>query len=472
MRYILLIFIVMLSGHIYCQITTPNIDFYGGGAASIGETKPFWNISNQFGKYSLDPYEGIVGTKIEAIDSSGTFLSIDYGVELYNRLQRNEGFVIHQGYLAVKSPLLMFWAGRKEEIIGSQDTLLSIGSTVWSRNARPMPKLALATPGYVDVPFTKGYVEVNGSLAHGWFEQDRYVKNVYLHQKHLHLRFGGDFFINASLGLIHFAQWGGNSPDPRFGDLPSDWDAYKRVFLAQSGDSSTVNINEVINKLGNHLGARVYRVEINTNNLDLGFYYQTIFEDGSGFAHEFYRDGLSGFSLKTKDSERYVNHFIFEFLHTTWQSGPIPTLPGVIKKKENDNYFGNYIYRSGWTYHKMILGTPLITSPILNEDGSERILNSRVQAFHLGIGGMLMKLNYYSFFTYSINKGTYMIPIDPQKNQFSWYFETTIPSIWLGIDLNIMLAADFGNMYGNNLGVNFIFSKRIFRKSEWKKQAN
>jgi hypothetical protein len=75
------------------------------------------------------------------------------------------------------------------------------------------------------------------------------------------------------------------------------------------------------------------------------------------------------------------------------------------------------------------------------------------------LGGMLGKLNYRSFFTYSINKGSYSIPIEPSKQQFSWYFETTFPSIWKGIDLNVMLAADIGQMYGNNLGVNLLFRK-------------
>ena len=82
-----------------------------------------------------------------------------------------------------------------------------------------------------------------------------------------------------------------------------------------------------------------------------------------------------------------------------------------------------------------------------------------MRAFHLGLGGMFGKITYRSFFTYSINKGTYAAPIDPQKNQFSWYLETMFPSIWKGIDMHVMLAADIGQMYGNNLGVNLLFRK-------------
>jgi hypothetical protein len=458
-KNIFILLCLFLSSLGYSQISAPNIDFYAGASAGTGDHKPYWNISNQQGLYTPDPFGGLLGAAIESVDSSDSFMSFDYGIEIYNRFQQNDGFLLQRGYAEVKTPFLVFWAGRKVEIIGNQDSALSIGSTVWSGNARPMPKLVLATPGYVDVPYTKGYVEVNGSLAHGWFERDRYVKNVFLHQKQLHLRCGGDYFINFSAGLIHFAQWGGTSPDSIYGELPSDFDAYKRVFFAQNGDSASVNINEAINKLGNHLGSWSYRIDFKAKQVTLSTYYQTLFEDHSGITKMIQMDGIWGVSMATKDPDRIVNHIVFEYLHTTYQSGPVHNLNDSIKLYGNDDYFNNYLYRNGWTYKGMTLGTPLITSPIFNENGSNRILNNRVQAFHLGLGGKLGKINYRSFFTYSINKGTYSIPIDPSKNQFSWYFETIFPSIWKGIDMNVMLAADIGQMYGNNLGVNVLFRK-------------
>ena len=137
-------------------------------------------------------------------------------------------------------------------------------------------------------------------------------------------------------------------------------------------------------------------------------------------AHEFYRDGLAGISFKTKDARKLVNHIVFESLHTMYQSGPVHILTDSIKLIENDDYFNHRIYRNGWTYHNMTLGTPLITSPAYNENGTEEILNNRVWPFHLGIGGQLRQIQYHSFFTYSINKGLHSLPIDPPKNQFSW----------------------------------------------------
>jgi hypothetical protein len=456
---ICILLLLCLSSFVYSQISAPSIVLYAGASAGTGDNKPFWNISNQQGQYTLVPFSGLAGATIESVDSSDSFFSIDYGIEIYNRLGQNDGLLIHRGYAQVKTPFIVFWAGKKEEIIGNQDSLLSIGSTVWSGNASPMPKLVLATPGYVDVPFTKGYVEINGSLAHGWFEKDRYVTNVYLHQKHLHLRFGGDYFLNASLGLIHFAQWGGNSPEARFGNLPSDCKAYKRIFFAQNGDSATVDNSEVLNSLGNHLGSRNYRLDLKAKKFNFSLYYQTLFEDNSGLLNWFHRDGIMGVSIKTTNPNRIVNHVVFEYLNTTFQSGPTHDLSDSTMLLGNDNYFNHHVYRSGWAYKGMTIGTPIITSPIFNEDESVSTLNNRVRAFHLGLQGMLGRINYRSFFTYSINKGTYSNPIDPAKNQFSWYFETVFPSIWKGIDMKVMLAADIGQMYGNNLGVNLLFRK-------------
>lgn len=459
-KLIVFLLFLYLPLHIYSQISAPDIDLYAGASAGTGDTKPFWNISNQYGLYSPDPFAALLGIGIESADSSDSYIHVNYGFDFYGRLDQNSEVLMQRGYAEVKIPFLVFWAGMKEEIIGNHDSILSLGSTVWSSNARPMPKLALATPGYVDIPFTKGYAEINGSFSHGWFDQERYVNNVYLHQKHLHLRFGGDFLINGSFGLIHFAQWAGNSPDTLYGgDLPSDLDAYRRVIFAQEGDSATVNINEAINSLGNHLGSWNYRIDLKAKQFNFSIYLQSIFEDNSGMMHPFNGDGIMGASLVLKDPNKIVNRVVFEYLNTNYQSGPVHDLSDSIKLTGNDNYFNNYIYRSGWTYKGMTLGTPLITSPIYNEDGNEGILNNRVRAFHLGLGGMLGKVNYRSFFTYSINKGTYSTPFEDDKNQFSWYFETLFPSIWQGIDMQVMLAADVGQMYGNNLGVNLLFRK-------------
>jgi len=460
MRAKIIVILFLITHYASAQIASPQIDVYGGAALGAGQDKPFWNVNHQYGKYSLDPFEAIAGVNIISSDTSETLIHFDYGLEGYQLVGSNSRSVLHQGYAAVRTPLVAIRAGMKEETIGSQDSSLTLGGTVWSHNARPMPKLVIETPGFVDVPLTKGYLEVNGSLAHGWFEQDRYVKDIFLHQKYLYLRIGGDFMFNASYGIIHFAQWGGVSPNPRFGNLPADWDAYKKVFIVQEGDSGTVDNSEVINKLGNHNGSRQYRVNYNGQALTASIYYQTIFEDGSGFSKDFYEDGIGGVSIKTKEKDKLINHFLFEYLKTTYQSGPLHDSAGIVLRG-NDNYFNHYIYNDGWSHHGMTIGSPLITSPLYNKT-SRGIKNNRVFALHLGFGGIFNSIPYQTYFTYSTNEGTFDNPFNAKHKQFSWYLEATFPTGFYDVDLNIKLAADVGEMYGNNLGLILMLRKSLF----------
>jgi len=444
---------LVLAASLSGQGGLPHLFVYGGVSGGVGETKPFWNVSKQHGKYTLQPFDAFGGIGLKTESERKTHgLRLDYGVEWTGTLGNESRGYLHEAYLEIRNSWFLVRAGKKEEVTGNQDTTLSLGSTIWSGNARPMPMLVAGTPGYIDIPFTGGYAEVNALLAHGWFESDRYVKNVFLHRKHLHLRFGGDFFINGSVGFQHVAQWGGSSPDPEYGDLPSDWDAYLRVLMARSGDPATVHENEVINSLGNHLGSRCYRLDVKMTACSLGIYFQSIFEDSSGKSRPFNRDGIWGVYYRSREKDRVVNHMVAEYLHTTWQSGPVHNIGDTVLGG-NDNYFNHSIYRDGWTYHGFVIGIPLITSPVFNEFGEGGTINNRVVAVHLGLEGVIGSMDYRTFFTYSINKGLYVKPISPVRSQFSWYFETTVPSVLPHTDLDIRMAMDIGAMYGNAAGV-------------------
>ena len=313
-----------------------------------------------------------------------------------------------------------------------------------------MPQLEIST-SWVDLPLTRGYISFKGQLSHGWFEQDRFVKNVYMHHKNLYVKLGGDLPVNVSYGLEHFAQWGGESPDPKYGELPSDFSAFKKVFFAENGDSSSVHMNEVINRLGNHLGSRNYRVDINFDSFKTSVYYQTIFEDNSGRNDKISEDGLWGLYFEMNKKEGLLDAILLEYLNTTWQSGPVHQI-GDSVLGGNDSYFLNYIYRTGWTYEQFTLGTPMITSPILNENNT--INNNRVRAFHGAIMGNAKWFRYKLLLTYSINKGRYNQSFNPDRNQFSGLVslsrEIKIP---VPFSLSLQLGMDQGKMYGNNYGI-------------------
>ena len=122
----------------------------------------------------------------------------------------------------------------------------------------------------------------------------------------------------------------------------------------------------------------------------------------------------------------------------------------------NDNYFNHTIYNSGWAYHNFIIGTPLITSPIIDHLSSGQILiNNKVVAHHLGMKGWIEEqLQYKAMFTYSMNYGRNGRSFIPVKQEYSFLseFHYQLPK-QPSLRVNLRLAADFGNMYGKNVGM-------------------
>jgi hypothetical protein len=449
--------LVTLSEAGDCQsLKVPEYSIEAGGIGSIGRQTPFWLVCNQSGKNSNRLTSGFVSAKIHSGIDTGKAISFGYGLELLDRQDGNNNFRIQQANVKLKYRFIYLRIGSEEDPYGNQDSTLSSGSMLWSENTRPMPKIVISTNGYTDVPFTKGYVQFSGLLAHGWFGDDGYVKDVYLHHKYVYIKAGGNLPVNISMGLQHYAMWGGVSTDTAIGKLPADLNAYTKVFFAKHSHDNNPDIplNEALNKLGNHLGSWNYGIDIKLDNYLLGLYYQTIFEDYSGYSKFFMRDGLWGFSVKTKNARKLIHAFTYEYIHTSYQSGP-PAAISTQFTRGNDNYFNNSIYRSGWTYNNYTIGTPLISSPAIIKGESIYLTNNRVIAHQIGIQGELNEfLNYRMLITTSNNYGTYSMPFPKTEPVQSVFLELN-KSVqrFHGVEIAAQIAADHGRLYGNNAGI-------------------
>ncbi|MFP4557038.1 MAG: capsule assembly Wzi family protein [Bacteroidales bacterium] len=456
---VLLFFSLSQHLNVNAQIALPEIEADITTHTTFGERAPFWMVSNQHGKYSLQKHGALTSIKLYSESDTGKIYNYKYGVELANHFDGNNRLWFHQAYFhfGIFNKVEMR-LGAWEETIGNEYTPLSSGSILWSDNARPLPKIEVGTPGFVEVPYTKGYAEVSGSLAHGWFEEGRYVQNVYLHRKYIYGRVGGSLPVNITFGLMHVAQWGGNSP--AHGQLPVDWDSYRRVFFADSGGVDAP-AGWQINRFGNHIGSRNYGVDVKFKNFEMNLYHQDIFEDGSGKRRENFPDGLWGVHLTNKNREFIITDLVYEYLQTTDQSGPIHDLDSGLKG--NDNYFNHDVYQSGWTSRLMTIGTPFVTSPIytqdIDQDKNFRIWNNRVRVHHFGVQGIILnRITYGMKFSYSQNYGVYLeapaaFEISDKLIQYSWigYFNYPIPR--RNLIVSGALGLDRGEMYGNNFGV-------------------
>lgn len=451
-------------------------DYYleTGASFSAGKQTPFWLLSNQYGLLTPNKFNGWIKAGIHT-GLSEKKIDYDYKLELVNRYSNKNEFYIHQAYVRLKIYFLHIQAGSMEEKFGNQDSSLSSGSLLWSGNARPMPKISIQVPNYTLIPYTFGLLEFKGGISHGWFGDEPFVNNVWLHHKYLYFQLGGKLPVNIHYGFHHYAQWAGKTEDGE--QLPNTWDDFVKVFFAQGGGVGSPE-SDSLNALGNHLGSRNFGVDVDLNMVKMGLYWQTIFEDGSGKAYRNIKDGLWGFYLHTKDKNKLISGFVYEFINTTDQSGPaheVWTLDGVeytypipggvySQPGGNDNYFNNGIYHFGWTYKDMTIGTPFITSPIIPIEGkaySEYIRNNKVTGHHFGIEGIIKDISYKVFYTYYLNFGTNSSPFNPNRPQNSILLQTYISNkLPWGLDLGLKGGIDIGSMYGNNLGIQFSLIKK------------
>jgi hypothetical protein len=471
LRFLILLLMVsglkfFLPATVLSQAEIPVLRLELSSHMAAGENAPFWLVSNRFGTSTPEKGRGTVRVGMFSNPELKDNIHLSYGLEVINRYDGQNKAWFHQAYIeGVFYKLVRLKAGMKEETIGNEYTPLSTGSIIWSSNARPLPMIEMGTPGFVEVPFTFGYFELKGSLAHGWFEKDRYVKGIYIHRKNIYGRFGGDLPVNLLFGYNHMAMWGGDHPT--LGKLPTDLDSYRRVFFAEEGDPDRIGTPDswVINRFGNHLGSRNYGIDVKTGNYLIGAYMQDVFEDNSGRKRRNFPDGLWGLYWRSKEKKGLITGIVYEYMQTSNQSGPLHEKNDTILGGD-DNYFNHGTYQSGWTHHKMVIGTPFITSPVFNRNIDHprnfRIWNNRVETHHVGIEGMLpFGIDYRLLASYSKNMGLFtrlesipgVFQIPSSLYQWMGMLELRYTLSYYPLDLGLQLAGDVGGMYGDNFGV-------------------
>jgi hypothetical protein len=245
-------------------------------------------------------------------------------------------------------------------------------------------------------------------------------------------------------------MWGGTSPE--FGKLPASWGAYKSVFLGRmKGDLGPDT--EMRGVLGNHLASYSLGIDYRLKSYKLKFYWQTILEDKNGRVGVDWKnkgDGLWGISISPPIKVEGINKIILEFFNSTSQSGDIAF-------SGNDNYFNNGLYRSGWTFREMTIGTPLITSPIFTNRTPEMYYyldNNCVRAITTGIIYDIYEKQLVAKMTFSRNYGTIERPFNKARGQFFSAIEYTYYSKrYQNLLFSWQGTFDIGSHLGNNAGL-------------------
>jgi hypothetical protein len=451
-KFLFLIILSLFISSVYSQIIKlPDYSIQTGATLSAGKQTPFWLLSNQYGLITPDKFNGWIKLGFKTSLSAEKNFDYDYGLEIIDRQSNKNKLYLHQVYLRLKLHFVDFQIGSVEEKFGDQDSSISSGGLLWSGNARPMPKISLIVRDYSPIPLTRGYIEFKGGISHGWFGNNEFVNNAWLHHKYFYIRLGGKLPVKIHYGIHHFAQWGGFSADTSVGQMPNGFDDFVRVFFAKPGDENAPTGEQKL-PLGNHLASRDLGLNIDFKGVKISFYNQTLFEDRSS---EYWgiinKTALWGIIFHLKDKNRFINKFGYEFLN-------------ISSKTDPKNYFNHGYYRFGWTFYDMTIGTPMITSPIIiqnTETEGGYIWNNEVTAHHLGMAGKYKNLQYKFFATYSLNYGTPSYPYDPALNQFSFLLEILLSDkLPLGIQAGFAVGYDHGDLLGNNTGLRISLTKQ------------
>lgn len=457
-----------------------------GGLAS-GKQTPFWLRANQYGtvplRGSVVQVGAAVHTDYQSADSTGYRPKFDWGYGLSavvnagtvdtrpDVLGSTGTFLLPEAYVKGRFGAFEAYVGRRKELFGLVDTLLTTGAYAWSGNALPIPKIQVSLPNYTAVPFTKGVISVLGGAAHGWFESsDKIVTGSYLHQSWLYGRLGKPSWgFRLYGGFNHQAVWGGYSTVitasvPADGHLPSSLKFLPNVAFGIQGIAVDPKFNTPNNfegnRIGNHLGSIDFAADVNIGSWNVFGYRQFLYETGSLFYLTSIADGINGLRLRNERQPAgeifFLKQVLIEYIFTGSQGGDEFVLEDP-KRRGRVDYFNNAQFQDGWRYFGRSIGNPLLTpngetDPSLPQRAA--IANNRINAIHLGVTGQLLsRVDLTAKLTLSRNAGTYVVPYLTLPTQFSGLLMAAVPlDVLGGVVLNGSVAVDMGGLLPNSVG--------------------
>lgn len=461
---------------------------------TIGTTDgivPFWMRSNQFGSVPLSGLsQSFIGRahkefsplpSKDSTDKRRKLLDWGFGFEGRANLGKGSNLQLIEAYAKARIGIFNVIAGRSKNVMGlNGDTALSVGNFALSGNAPGVPRIEISIPDYYSIPVLNGLFSVKGNILHGWLGKKNiqnpvnsrfYYQNTFFHQKSLYVRIGKpNWKFKMHGGFNHQAYWGSEKEifGPSF--KLSDFETFKYVLLGKVYDAP----GYYTSKIGNQLGSLDIGAEYDFENFNVMIYRQNFYDVGALSKLANIKDGLTGVTLTNRNFNKTTGIFkwkklLVELFYSKDQAGYPWSKP---TKSGDENYYNNFYYKSGWSYMKMGMGNPLITTRYDIKSGqeirNEYFVNNRVVAFHLGMEGAIKDWEILTKLTYSNNYGTFGTSeyghslggfvhenrgaVFDKANQFSFYLEGMKP-FKNGINGGFATFFDQGKLLDNSFGL-------------------
>lgn len=455
-------FLLSYSGN--AQTRTLGYQAEIGGATSA---QPFWLHAGTRGKIAPDTYlwgnfglfTGYAKTDTRAFDFA-------FGAEGTGALGSDEHrLFVNQLFGQIRWQNLTLRVGLWDKPEQYDGLSASNGNILYANNTRNMPGISIATWDYLKIT---RWLWIKFNYDEYLMIDDRYVDKAHLHNKLLGFKVNLTSRFDLCAGIEDYAQWGGTAPEGKKKYNAKD---YLRLILSKKGGANA-SLSDQINVLGNHIGRYYVHLDYRHQAFEANFYYNHLYEDGSGMRFQNWQDGLYGIRFARKDSDLWFKSFVYEFYFTKDQSGPVHDIPapngdGRIILGGNDNYFNHGEYRSGWSLYGQTIGVPFFT-PTAPVDGKiSGIYNNRFIAHHWGICGRLpwWEMQYSLLCSYSLNYGRHSVPFKNEaeekivKPQFSFGLKLTVPENKIPFQADLRLGFDKGDLLKNRFGAMLSISK-------------
>lgn len=350
---------------------------------SFGDDLPFWMHSNRFGIIDKSGSNLLGGITLHRRGNDKEGINFDFGVDLYARLANQTQVFANEFYGAFRYKSVSLFFGKEARTDGLIESELDLGSMIWSGNAATMQRIGLRTESFVSVPFTNEIVALKGYWFHGWFNGNRFVDDVLLHEKAGYIRLLNDEHpFRFYAGLIHNVQWGGRSPV--VGSLPKSLNDFRRIVLGDSGAEDAI-ATERENALGNTVAAYEGGFDFDVSGWKIWLIRQFYIETNVGARFRNGWDGIWTAQLIRNNGATFlgIEELVYNHVNTKRQSSRSSEEIG------NDGYYSNSVYRSGWTNSGRILGLSLVD--LGQRGGNLEPVNVIMLAHHLGLKGRIGK---------------------------------------------------------------------------------
>ena len=416
--------------------------------ASTGKDLPFWLRSNQDGVFqSPNSITQLLRTGFSRSFETGGSGKWDYtfGAEIVAGYGDKIYYQPNQYWVGARYDWLTMRIGAEADSVRFGGLSSTNGNLDASNNARPVPRIALATNGFVSFPFKEGFFSWKANYSEGMILDNSYIQNAHLHHKSFDARIELPWKLDVTFGLEHYVFWGGTSPS--LGPLPG-WKDYFRYILSMKGGSDFP-----ISDQGNAAGSQfyLYNLEIHKvfNEKQVSIYWNHPFQNRAGMKLANIADGLWGIHVSMGTEPRILNEFVYEWMNTLSQDD----IASSNQISGGESYFNNSEYQSGFTHFSQMMGSPLFV-PTLNDSGvSLGIEDTRMWMHHLGMKGFLGKnLRWKVMLTYSGNYGMGGFSLQTPVKELSSFEEIVYVPKNSPLEFNVAVANDIGQRFENRTG--------------------